>query len=396
MRFEVHTLAAGNVIERQWIEAQDESDARRQAAELSLTVMRVRRARGGQLQALGTHSRFSLTLFSQELLALLNAGLSLVECMDAVCEKDDSTSRKNVVSRIARALREGSKLSAALAQQPEVFPALYVGLVEAAEGTGELPRTLTRYIDYQSRIDAVRSKILSAAIYPTILLIVGSGVSLFLLGFVVPRFALIYKDAGRDLPGLSQLMLDVGGVIGGHPWKAACAAGLVCMSVAGLIFHAYRTGGLERLIRKVPGVGRYLHLYELSRLYLTLGMLIEGGIPLVKALRTSSRAASSSTRNLLAKASEQIECGRPLSDAFAEHQLTTAVSLRMLRAGERSGEIGTMLTRAAVFYDGDISRFVDRFTRAFEPALMAIIGTIVGLIVVTLYMPIFDLAGSIQ
>ena len=396
MRFEVLSLSGENTIERRWLEAQDETDARRQASDLALTVFRIRKSRSLELPGFGASSRFSLVLFSQELLALLNAGLSLVECIDAIGEKDESLARQNVVTRLGQALREGSKLSAALAQQPLMFPALYVGLIEAAEGTSDLPKTLTRYIDYQTRIDSVRSKLVSAGIYPSILLIVGGGVTTFLMGFVVPRFASVYKDTGRELPGLSRVMLETGEFVAANALAVVSTAIIVLAILGSLLLRSYRSGAFERLIGRLPGIGRYFHLYELSRLYLTLGMLIEGGIPLVRALRTSARVASIATRERLMAASEKVESGSPLSDAFLQHQLTTGVSLRMLRAGERSGEVGTMLTRAAVFYDGDISRFIDRFTRAFEPTLMVIIGAIVGLIVVMLYMPIFDLAGSLQ
>ncbi|MBN3728970.1 type II secretion system F family protein, partial [Burkholderia sp. Ac-20379] len=154
--------------------------------------------------------------------------------------------------------------------------------------------------------------------------------------------------------------------------------------------------GLVSLLGRIPLLGAHLRIYQLSRLYLTLGMLLEGGIPVVSAMQTAGGTVSPSMREALQLARVAVQSGEPLSVAFQAQRLTTPISLRMLRVGERSGELGAMLTQSAAFYDGEISRWIDRFTRMFEPLLMAAIGVVVGTIVVLLYMPIFDLAGSLS
>ncbi|MFL6671888.1 MAG: type II secretion system F family protein, partial [Massilia sp.] len=258
------------------------------------------------------------------------------------------------------------------------------------------PRALARFIDYQQRIDLVRAKVVSAAIYPVILLLVGAGVSLFLVCYVVPRFAEVYQGAGRNLPWMSQLMLDWGQFAARH--GGALGAGLLASAaLAGAgVRRVLRHGGLARLLARVPGVGERVRIFELSRLYLTLGMLSEGGITIVNAIDTVQSMVSPSLRAALGAARAMVEAGQPLSDAFEANGLTTPISLRMLRVGERTGEMGPMLTQSAAFYDGEISRWIDRFTRTFEPLLMAAIGLVVGAIVVLLYMPIFDLAGDMS
>jgi len=156
------------------------------------------------------------------------------------------------------------------------------------------------------------------------------------------------------------------------------------------------SGGIVRLLGRLPGIGERVRIYELSRLYLTLGMLSEGGITIVHAIETVQGMVSAGIRQNLQAARAAIEAGLPLSTAFEANQLTTPISLRMLRVGERTGDMGPMLTQSAAFYDGEITRWIDRFTRTFEPLLMAAIGLIVGAIVVLLYMPIFDLAGDMS
>lgn len=395
MQFAVRTLAPDMSIANLVVDALDAQDARRQIEARGLFVSAVEPARGARL-ASSRGAKLSLVLFSQELLALLNAGLGIVESLEALLEKESAAPTRAVLERLLGGLREGKRFSAVLAAQPALFPPLYIGIVRAAEGTSDLPRALTRYIDYQQRIDTVRAKIVSASIYPVILLMVGGGVSGFLIGYVVPKFAEVYQGAGRDLPWLSQRLLDWGQFASGHGTAILIGAVLVIASIVAGIRHLRRSGGMGRLLRRVPGIGERARVYELSRLYLTLGMLTEGGITIVGAIETVQQMVSPHLAKNLAAARAAIESGEPMSNAFEAHGLTTPISLRMLRVGERTGEMGPMLTQSAAFYDGEIGRWIDRFTRTFEPLLMAAIGLVVGAIVVLLYMPIFDLAGDMS
>ena len=400
MQYEVRVLSAENILSLRVVEARDAGDARRQIeaqGDHAAVVKPLSRAlldptRLGRSGA----RRFSLILFSQELLALLKAGLSIVEALEALHEKEGNDNLRAVLGRLLDGLREGKRFSAVLADQPELFSALYVGIVRAAEGTSDLPRSLARFIDYQQRIESVRAKIVSSAIYPAILLLVGGVVSLFLIAYVVPRFAEIYQGSGRNLPWLSQLLLGWGRAVSQH------GASLLALFVAGAVILAMalrqwqRRQGLSRLLVVLPGIGAQMRIHELARLYLTLGMLNEGGIPIVAAMAMVEGMVSAAMRSALQTARRMVEEGMPLSTAFETLQLTTPISLRLLRVGERTGEMGAMLSQSAAFYDGEISRWIDRFTRSFEPLLMAAIGGVVGVIVVALYMPIFDLAGSVS
>jgi general secretion pathway protein F len=394
MQFDVRTLSPEMVIGHVVVDGRDEADARRQVEARGLFVSAIHPVRGA-LRA-GRGKALSLVLFSQELLALLKAGLGIVEALEALLEKEAAPATRGVLERLLGGLREGQRFSTVLAEQPQLFPPLYVGIVRAAEGTSDLPRSLARYIDYQQRIDIVRSKIVSAAIYPCILLLVGGGVSMFLIGYVVPRFAEVYQGAGRNLPWLSQVMLSWGQFAGEHTGALLAGLVLVLGTAIALVRRLMANGGLVRLLGRLPGIGERVRIYELSRLYLTLGMLNEGGITIVQAIETVQGMVSANVKSGLQLARIAVESGLPLSTAFEANGLTTPISLRMLRVGERTGDLGPMLTQSAAFYDGEITRWIDRFTRTFEPLLMAGIGLIVGAIVVLLYMPIFDLAGEMS
>jgi general secretion pathway protein F len=395
MQYEVRALSPENQIVSLVIDAQDEAHARAQVEARGLHVTRLAASR--TLRRLPvSRGRVSLVLFSQELLALLQAGLSIVEGLEALLEREGGARLRGVLGRLLSGLREGKRLSSLLAEQPDVFPPLYVGIVRAAEGTSDLPRALQRYVDYQARIDMVRNKLVSASIYPSILMVVGGGVATFLIAFVVPRFATIYEGTGRSLPWMSQVLLDWGKFAAAHglPVFAVAIASAVAAGMA--VRAAIARSGLLGLLGRVPFLGPHLRIYQLSRLYMTLGMLLEGGIPIVAAMETASGTVSLALRPALMQARAAVQAGGTLSSAFQAWDLATPISLRMLRVGERSGEMGKMLTQSAAFYDGEITRWIDRFTRMFEPLLMSAIGLVVGTIVVLLYMPIFDLAEGLS
>ncbi|OXC74358.1 type II secretion system F family protein [Caballeronia sordidicola] len=396
MRFDVRAVMPTGQVQTISVHAPDAVDARRRLETSGHRILDIKALKTSSApRSLRAKSKVSLTLFSQELLALLNAGLSLPECLEGLAEKDEGK-RQQVLRSVHAAVREGLRLSDALALQPATFTDLYVGLVRAAEGTSNLPHALTRFIDYQRKVDQIRSKLISASIYPAILASVGTLVTFFLIGYVVPSFAVVYQDSGQALPWTSRILLQYGEYVAANkPLIGALLVVLVATIV--VTVHKMRKGAaFGKVLASTPFVGHHVRLYRLSRIYNMLGMLLEGGIPVVAALRTVATANAPDVAGTLDRARESIEQGGVLSDAFQINSLTTPISLRLLRAGERSGQLGNMLSSAAEFYEGEVSRFIDSFTRSFEPILMTIIGLVVGGIVVLLYMPIFDLAGSLQ
>jgi general secretion pathway protein F len=279
---------------------------------------------------------------------------------------------------------------------PEVFPSLFVATVRATERTGDLPDALRRYIAYQSQLELVRKKIVSASIYPVLLILAGTLVLLFLLGYVVPKFSHVYEDMHGDLPLLSRALLDVGRFIEAHGIVVAILVAAGAVTLVRLLSLPAVRRSIGAWLWKIPALGERMRLYQLARFYRTLGMLLRGGTPVVTALDMAAGLLSPALRSSLAAAALAIREGRSISEAMSAHNLTTPVALRMLRVGERSGRMDEMMERIATFCDDEISRWVDWFTRLFEPLLMAFIGIVIGVIVVLMYLPVFELAGSIQ
>lgn len=394
MRYAVKAMRMGQGLVALQLDAASEQEATRQIEAQGYTVLSVSGQRGLGWQR--GEAAFPLVLFSQELLALLNAGLPLVEAVETLAEKENRTEVKRVIEQVIEQLFEGKTFSTALELFPTTFPPLFVATVRAAERTGDLPEALTRYIAYQTQLDIVRKKLVSASIYPVLLLSVGGLVTLFLMTYVVPKFARIFDDVGGDIPFLSRLLIRWGVFMESHAIEMGIGA-LVVVAVAISIARLPETKRwVGRKLWAVPAIGERMRVYQLARFYRTVGMLLNGGIPVVSALTMVEGLLHPTLRGLLNRATSDIREGKPISLAMETHQLTTPVSLRMLRVGERTGRMGEMMERIAGFYDEEMARWVDWFTRLFEPILMAIIGGVIGLIVVLMYMPIFELAGSIQ
>jgi general secretion pathway protein F len=338
--------------------------------------------------------KFPLPLFTRQLLSLLQAGLTIVEGLETLAAQDKDSVTSNVLNGLLAKLREGQSLSAALQHYPQAFPDLYTATVKASERTGDLPEALQRYIVIHEKLADLRKKILSAAIYPALLMLVGALVTLFLLGYVVPRFSLVFADSGRDPEGLSSLLFIWGDFINHHAGELAIGG---VAGVAGLVLlfslPAVRAV-LARAIWRVPALGERIRLVFLARFYRTGGMLLRAGIPLRTTLGMVADILPSAMRPGLSRAIADIEQGQPFSRAAAGGGLTTPVALRMIAVGERSGQLGDMMEAVATFYDEEINRLVDTFSRLFEPLLMTVIGFVIGGIVLLLYMPIFELAGN--
>lgn len=403
MNFAIRAIGPRGV-ETLHVEALSQEEACRYLATRDLRLLSVRSVKQPEWQRWIARSaaqpNFDLPLFSQELLALLEAGLTLTESLDALHEKERRPAVGKILATLRLHLAEGQRFAAALASQPDVFPPLYCGLMRAAERTASLDNSLARYIEYRSRVDQVRRHVVQAMIYPAILCGVGLLVSLFLLGYVVPSFASVYQNSGRDIPLASQLLLQWGRFVADH---ARGLGGAVLSGMCLFIWFIRKPetrktlrAQLSGLVRRIPQIGERLQTFELARLYLALGTLLEGGLPILPALSLCDGLVSPRTHRALQLATQRISEGRPASVAFEEAGLCTPVALRLMRVGERTGQQGEMLARAARFHDGEIERFIARFTRSFEPLLMAAIGIVIGVIVVLLYMPIFDLAGNFQ
>jgi general secretion pathway protein F len=394
MKFDVLAVDSSQRVAALTLEAASEAAAAELASRQGLEVISVGRNGLGLFPE--RRVRFPTLLFSTELMSLLEAGLNLVEALQTLADKDAGSDRRGVLSSILAAIHRGEPFSQAVAAFPRHFSPLYVATIKASERTGNVREALGRYIAYQEELERVRKKIVSATIYPAILVAVGSLVLAFLMFYVVPRFAKVYEDMSGTLPFFSKALLSFGSFVGNN----GLLLGIALLTGVAAFIWAFSRADMRTWVNlqvwRIPGLGERLKTYQLARLYRTAGMLLRAGIPAVKTLDMVMGLLASHLRINLMKAKVLIEQGQPMSVALGTVGLATPVAARMMAVGERSGDMGKMFTEIARFHDDEVARFIDAFTKAFEPMLMAVLGLSVGLVVVLMYMPIFELAGSIH
>ncbi|GKS68201.1 general secretion pathway protein F [Nitrosomonas sp. PY1] len=394
MRYEVKAVLSDQGTVLLHLEANSEEEARLQVTEKGGMVLSVKRSFSGF--SFKSRSKFPLVHFSQELLSLQVAGLSLVEGIETLLEKEQDSSNRKVIQNILAKLYEGVTFSQALGEYPQFFPPLYIATVRASEKTGDLAEALTRFITYQTQMDFVRKKLVGASIYPILLLLVGFLVSIFLMVFVVPKFSAIYDDMNSDLPWLSLLLIKWGQFVHEYGWELTIVSAVVMILAIYIVSRPAFRASVLQLLWRIPAIGEHMRVYQLARFYKTLGMLLRGGIPITQALNMVSGLLQTHFRPKVEAAARHIREGKTISTAMEMEGLTTAVGNRMLRVGERTGLMGDMMERIGNFHDEEIARWVEWTTKLIEPLLMAFIGIVIGGIIILMYMPIFELAGSIN
>jgi general secretion pathway protein F len=396
MRYRVKALRGASEVALLPVDALNEAEATEYAKRQGYEVVSVHRDGAFSFGSAPGRSAFPVIQFSQELIALLRAGLTLVEAVEILHRKEENAKHRDVLNDLLTKLRQGMKFSAALGSFPALFSPLYVATIRANERTGSIRDALDRYVSYQSQVESIRSRIISAAIYPALLLCVGGLVIFFLLGYVVPRFSRVYRDAGERLPVLSRWLMETGQAIDGHGW--AVLGVLIGLAVIAYYFMSQPAARryLLELVLRLPVLGPRRRVYELAQFYRTVSMLLRSGLPVLAALDMAKGMLSGTLQQNLERAALQVRNGISFSEAMSAQGLTTVVAHSMIVVSERSGSLSDMLDVVAAFHEEELSRWVDRFSRVFEPVLMTIIGVVVGLIVVFMYMPVFELAETIQ
>lgn len=391
MQFQLRVMRSQAAPEVIRLEAANDVDARLLAEQQGFTVLRIH-----QKGISRRKSNFPLLLFCQELRVLLEAGLTLTESLETLSQKESNADTRATISSVLASLRNGRQFSDALSTQPDSFPSLFIASVKACETTGDLPEGLQRFSLYLEQIDILRKKIISASIYPALVLAFGGVVLLFLVGYVVPRFSQIYESRSTDLSFASEVLLHIGRTVESHGvLLLTVLVGFVIIAVGVFMQPAVRAK-IGNMMTRLPKVGERVRIYHLSRFYRTFAMLLRSGIPVVSALTMVNELLGQTLQHNVATARTLISEGRPFAQAMSVCNLTTPVASQLFRVGEKSGRLDVMMERAANFHEEEMLRWVDAFTKLFEPILMAVIGLIIGLIVLLMYLPIFELASGIQ
>lgn len=393
MRFRAKILTGAMAVEFMELEAVDEHEAARVVAASGARILDIRGS-GGLWRAGPRVRAFNLEVFNQQLYALLDAGQPIVETIEVLGRKDRKGRHRGVYDTLLQTLKQGKQLSEAMEALPSVFPSLYVAMVRSSETTGTVRKSISRFMIYQAQVGEIRNKLIAAAIYPAILLSVGFLVISFLMLYVLPRFSEVFQDASSRSSKSAGFIIFWGTFVREHTLFAWSCFGGFIIGLAGVGGdRRFRALAARKLLR-APLIGEIVSTLQLARMYRTLGMLLQSGVNVLTAMRMSAASLPVAMQANLAKAVELVSEGRAISEVMAECGLSTEVAERLLAAGESSGKLDEMMTRIADFYDHETRRWIDTASRVVEPVLMVGLGLVIGVIVLMLYAPIFDLANA--
>ncbi|MCC7248874.1 MAG: type II secretion system F family protein [Lysobacter sp.] len=337
-----------------------------------------------------------LVQFTQQLATLLGAGQPLDRALSILLELPEDEAAKRAIADIREAVRGGASLSTALERQHGVFSRLYVNMVRAGESGGSLQETLQRLADYLERSRALRGRVTNALIYPAILLTMVGFSLMFLLGYVVPQFSLMYENLDAELPLFSRFVLGLGLFVRDWWWV------LVAIPAVGLWWFdrkrrepAFRAKFDEWLLRR-KFAGPLVAKIETARLARTLGTLLRNGVPLLTAMGIGGRIIGNQA--LIAdveSASADVKNGVGLSAALGKGKRFPRLALQMIQVGEESGALDTMLLKTADTFDAETSQALDRMLAALVPIITVVLAAVIGFVIMAVLLPMYQLTGSI-
>jgi len=397
--FDVRLLRAGSsAVEEARLDAASEGELRSRLLADGAVVLAVQRRRAGTALAAARSAgrgAFDVGWWCRELRTLLLAGMTAVEAIETLAAGRRDAERERVHAALLKALHEGQSLSRAMAGAG-VFPEVLVAGIMASERTSTLPSALEDYLRYDSMLDKLRQQLVSAAIYPAVVVTLGGGICLFLLLFVVPRFSRMYADLHGPVSGATRVVLWVSQAVQ-QRWPLLVAAGAGAMMLA---LFLWRSGLLRRLgaalVEAIPPLERQWREFRLAKLYQAMTLMIKGGYAVDEALQVCAGLdAGPRLAGQLQEVRAEIARGRSASAALAGAGLTEVVTERLLAVGERTGSFATVLQVIADRHSQTFTTFIERATRIVEPLLLLLVALAVGAIVVMMYMPIFDIAGGL-
>ncbi len=337
-------------------------------------------------------SASSLNLLTRQWATLLAAGLTVERSLTALIEQTEDERARDVLAGVRAEVLSGHSLHVALSAYEDVFPPIYLALVNAGEKSGELSVLLVRLADYLEKAQASRQKILQAMLYPMIVVLVAGAVSAGLVGYVVPQIVGVFKNSKQALPFLTQALIFVSDVLReGWPWLLALAAAAFVLMRRALRIEAVRFKWHARLLR-LPVLGRFLRTLDSARFASTMAILVGSGVPLLTALEAGKQVISNVVlRRSVGRAMDLVREGRPLNRALASENLFPPLLVHLIASGEASGTLPGMLARAAELQLAEFDQRTGFALSLFEPLLILVMGIVVLMIVLAILMPIIQI-----
>jgi len=379
------------------INSTSESLAKIEVRKLGVTPMRVRKKPkpllGGGKKKITPKD---VAVFSRQLATMIASGIPLVQAFEIVGQGHENPSMQELLLGVKSDIEGGDTLADALRRRPQHFDELYCNLVEAGEQAGALETLLDKIATYKEKTEEIKGKIKGALFYPVAVIIVGLIVSAILLVFVVPQFAELFQDFGADLPAFTQFVLGLSEFMQAYWWVIFGGGGLAVylFSLAKKRSTAFNRF-LDRLMLRVPVFGPLVEKSAVARFARTMATMFAAGVPLVEALDSVSGATGNSVYGeAVQKMKQDASTGQQINASMRQTQLFPSMVVQMVAIGEESGALDTMLTKVADFFEREVDDAVNSLSSLMEPMIMAILGVLVGGLVIAMYLPIFKL-GSV-
>jgi len=337
-----------------------------------------------------------IAIFSRQLATMLAAGIPLVQAFEIVGNGHENASMQKLILSIKADVEGGSALAEALAKHPIYFDDLFVNLVESGEQAGALETLLDKIATYKEKTEAIKKKIKKALTYPAAVLVVAFVVTIILLIFVIPAFEDLFQGFGADLPAFTRFVIDISQFVRDQGWILAILAG---GAVGTFLYFKKRSKAmrhfLDRMMLKTPIVGPILQKAAIARYARTLSTMFSAGVPLVEALESVAGATGNIVYETgVLQMRDEVSTGQRLQQAMENTDLFPNMVIQMIAVGEESGSLDDMSAKVADFYEEDVDNAVDNLSSLLEPMIMAILGVLVGGLVVAMYLPIFKM-GSV-
>jgi len=376
--------------------AADEASVRADLRRQGVVPTRIRKQRKSMFAGGGTITTTDIAIFSRQLATMLAAGIPLVQAFEIVGSGHDNAAMQKLIMTVKGDVEGGSSLAEALAKQPLHFDDLFVNLVEAGEQAGALETLLDKIATYKEKTEAIKKKIKKALTYPAAVLVVAFVVTTILLIFVIPAFEDLFQGFGADLPTFTRMIIDLSQFV---REKGVYLAMMIGGAVFSFFYFKKRSRAmrhfLDRVILKAPVIGPILQKAAIARYARTLSTMFAAGVPLVEALQSVSGATGNIVYELgVLRMRDEVATGQRLQVAMENTDLFPNMVIQMIAVGEESGSLDSMSAKVADFYEEDVDNAVDNLSSLLEPMIMAILGVLVGGLVVAMYLPIFKM-GSV-
>ena len=337
-----------------------------------------------------------LAVFTRQFATMINAGLPLVQCLEILSKQTEKPGFKKIIAEVMHDVETGSTLAESLAKHKQVFDQLFVNMVESGEAGGILDDILMRLATYIEKAEALKRKVKSAMMYPTVVMVVAIGACTFMLLFIIPTFAKMFSDFGGTLPLPTRIVMGLSNLLRNYWWAIG---GTVVGLAVGLRAY-YRTDGgkmvMDRLQLKVPILGEVVRKAAIARFTRTLGTLIKSGVPILTGLDITARTAGNKViSESVMRTRASIREGETLAAPLRQCEVFPAMVVQMIAVGEETGALDEMLKKIADFYDDEVDTAVDTLTSVIEPVMIVVMGVMVGGMVVAMYLPMFKLVSVV-